>query len=502
MSQPRDAKSTRPALRPSGRPADDRRSFEDPTYALVDDLIDREPLVVGADFGVSEAAAAMTTFGSGYAAVPVDGHHFAILTDADIRAWVASGKPAASAAALSDRGQPCVSLGMSAAEAMITMLDHEAECVVVVDAAGELRGIVTARDFLVSPTTAGVSLHQQLRRASSLDELRRRAGRLPVTLRDFTRRGLASSKVIAVHSSLIDTIVRRTIDLVFLEHGDLDPDVFTWLSLGSNGRREAVLSSDLDAAVAFDDRLGPEEVDRYRSVMSKIVGELARAGLISDEHGATPAHRMFARTNEQWRMAVRQWLADPAENRGAVLLSLLVDGRPIHGDPGPSTVAQVFQELRTSPSATRILLQQSLERRARLRSVRALLSRRQDRFNVKEHALAPIVNLARWAAVSSGSSALSTIERLRTASGSAILPEAQAATLIEIFEVLQRLRLRYQFAQLDAGEKPTDAVSIDRLSPIDRSVISQAVREIAAVQRRAANLSMAAPTDAWLEPPR
>ena len=76
------------------------------------------------------------------------------------------------------------------------------------------------------------------------------------------------------------------------------------------------------------------------------------------------------------------------------------------------------------------------------------------------------------------------------------------SALIEIFEVLQRLRLRYQFAQLDAGEKPTDSVSIDRLSPIDRSVISQAVREIAAVQRRAANLSASAPTDAWLEPPR
>jgi hypothetical protein len=121
--------------------------------------------------------------------------------------------------------------------------------------------------------------------------------------------------------------------------------------------------------------------------MGEVVGELARAGLTSDSHGATPAHRLFARTNEQWRAAGRQWLADPAENKGAVLISLLVDGRPIHGDPGPTSVARVFQELRTSPSALRILLQQSLLQRARLRSVRTLLSRRQEPFNVKEHAL-------------------------------------------------------------------------------------------------------------------
>jgi len=474
----------------------------DPTYALVDDLIERTPLIVDAHLSVTEAATAMTASDSGYAAVPIVGHRFAVLTDAGIRAWLASGKPSVSAATLADHGRPCVPPGTSSAEAMITMLDRDADCVLVVDPAGGLRGIVTARDFLVSPTTAGVSLHQQLRRAGSLDELRRRSARLPVTLRDFTRRGLASSKVIAVHSSLIDTIVRRTIDLVLLEHDELDPGAFTWVSLGSNGRREAVLSSDLDAAVAFSDGVSGDRIDRYRTVMGEIVAELARGGLTSDSHGATPAHRLFARTDEQWRAAGRQWLADPTENKGAVLISLLVDGRPIYGDPGPTSVARVFQELRASPGALRILLQQSLLQRARLRSVRTLLTRRQDRFNVKEHALAPIVNLARWAALSSGSPALSTIERLRTTAGSAILPQEEATTLIEIFEVLQRLRLRYQFAQLDAGEKPTDIVSVGRLSPIDRSVISQAVREIAAVQRRAANLSASAPTDAWLEPPR
>ncbi len=474
----------------------------DPTYALVDDLIERTPLVVDAQLDVSEAAAALTARGTACAAVPVVGRGFAVLTDADIRAWVGSGKRATSAGTLAGHDRPCVRLGTSSAEAMIAMLDSDADCVVVVDAAGELRGIITARDFLVSPTTASVSLHQQLRRADSLDELHRRARRLPVTLRDFTRRGLASSKVITVHSALIDTVVRRTIDLVLRGHADLDPGAFSWLSLGSNGRREAVLSSDLDAAVAFDDAVGPEQIDRYRSMMGEIVAELTRSGLTSDSHGATPAHRLFARTNEQWRAAGRQWLADPAQNKGAVLISLLVDGRSIHGDPGTTSVAQVFQELRTSPSALRILLQQSLAQRARLRSVRTLLGRRQEPFDVKQHALAPIVNLARWAALSSGSSALSTIDRLRTTAGSAILPREEATTLIEIFEVLQRLRLRYQFAQLDAGEKPSDAVRIERLSPIDRSVISQAVREITAVQRRAANLAAAAPTDAWLEPPR
>lgn len=471
----------------------------DPTYALVDDLIERAPLVLGAHLDVSEAAAAMTASGAGWAVVPVDDHDFAVLTDAGIRAWVASGRPVASAASLADPGRPCVPLGTSSAEAMITMLEADASCVVVVDAAGTVHGVVTARDFLVSPTTAGVSLHQQLRRAGSLEELSRRAARLPVTLRDFTRRGLASSKVIAVHSSLVDTVVKRTVELVLRRHGDLDPTALTWLSLGSNGRREAVLSSDVDAAVAFGDQVGAQQVEDYRAVMGEIVTELARSGLTSDSHGATPAHRLFARTHEEWRAAAQRWLAEPTANKGAVLISLLVDGRPVHGDPGPTILAEVVTELRRNPSTLRVLLDQALQSRARLRTTRTLLTRRQEPFDIKENALAPIANLARWAALSSGSPALSTVERLRTSAGSIMLPTEEATTLIEIFEVLQRLRLRHQLAQLDSGEAASDVISVDQLSPIDRAVIGQAVREISAVQRRAANLSASAPAGAWLE---
>ncbi len=72
------------------------------------------------------------------------------------------------------------------------------------------------------------------------------------------RAGLASGKVIAVYSTFLDTITRRAIGLVFAQHPELSVDAFTWLSLGSNGRREAVPSSDVDSAVAFDDAVSPE----------------------------------------------------------------------------------------------------------------------------------------------------------------------------------------------------------------------------------------------------
>jgi CBS domain-containing protein len=135
-----------------------------------------------------------------------------------------------------------------------------------------------------------------------------------------------------------------------------------------------------------------------------------------------------------------------------------------------------------------------------MRTVRDVLTRRTDTFNVKTHALLPIVNIARWAALSVRSAELPTTGRLRAASGSAMLPEEQASILVEVFEVLQRLRLRYQLLQHQRGDQPTDVFVMDRLSPIDRSIIAQAVREISSVQRRMDNVAAYVPAEAWASP--
>ena len=91
---------------------------------------------------------------------------------------------------------PTAILGDSAAETLILMLDHDAEFVLVVDRAGELRGVVTPRDFTVSATTSGVSLHEQVRRAGNGDRAPGAAGRVPAMLGELLSRQLASGKVI------------------------------------------------------------------------------------------------------------------------------------------------------------------------------------------------------------------------------------------------------------------------------------------------------------------
>lgn len=473
-----------------------------PAYSNVEELITGAPVLAGPGDTAADVARQMSGASNGCVAVRLDDGTYGLVTDASLRQRVLVDglSPQAPATEVLAPATPVVTVGDSAAEAMIRLLDTGAEHVVVLDGSGGLRGVVPWRDFSVSRTASDVSLHEQLRRAGSVDELADLARGIPTFLGELLARGLASGRVIALYSTILDTTIRRAIRIVFAGHEDLDRDAFTWLSRGSNGRREAVLSSDVDSAVAFTDGTPPELLGAYRSAFSEVHAVLASGGLSSDGHGATAQREPFSRTNAQWRAAARGWMAEPTKNQGAIMTSLLVDGRPIEGDPALPAVSAVFTELRQHPGTMRLLLEESLARRAKLRSNRDALLRRPADIDIKEHALLPVVNLARWAALSVGSSALGTTERLRAAGGSAMLPQDKATTLVEVFEVLQRLRLRYQLMQHHHGQPPSDTFPEELMSPMDRSIVAQAVREISSIQKRMTRVSAYVPAEQWSLP--
>jgi CBS domain-containing protein len=454
-----------------------------PAYTLVDDLIARPPLVIDGETSLAEAASRMVAADLGYAAVRSPDGRYGLITDASIRRVVAEDRPTSTPVnQVMTLDPPMVQIGASATEALIRVLERDADFVLVTDRAGQLRGVVAPIDFVVSSTTAGAALHEQLRRASTVEELQRRYRPVPHLVGDLMGRGLASSRVITVHSALVDTLVRRAIELVLAARPDLSREAFTWLLLGSNGRREPVLSSDMDAAVAFADGMSDDAIARYRPAFAEIIRVLDGAGLKHDRRGVNPANLAFARTHSQWEATARAWLSRPTEDDAIIMTCLVVDGRPIRGDLSMPSVARVFGDLPLHPSTMKILLAISIDRSETRRG-----RWRRKQIDLKRQALLPIANIARWAALSAQSPALQTTERLQAAAGSRMLSAEDADTLGDVFEIVQRTRLRHQLEQLEAGETPSDTITPRDISTIEASVVDEAIREILAIQRRMVN---------------
>ena len=124
------------------------------------------------------------------------------------------------------------------------------------------------------------------------------------------------------------------------------------------------------------------------------------------------------------------------------------------------------------PDALRLQLLDALAGKPRTRSLRDIVARRGGTFDLKSHALTPIVNLARWGGLTVGVASATTPGGWRRPRATAYLTERDAKILREVFDLLQRLRMAHQMEQIIAGRTPGDIITMSELSPLNRSLLN------------------------------
>jgi CBS domain-containing protein len=104
-------------------------------------------------------------------------------------------------------------------------------------------------------------------------------------------------------------------------------------------------------------------------------------------------------------------------------------------------------------------------------------------IDIKRGAIAPVVNLARAAALAAGSRERSTLERLRVAGRNGeILNEQDSTALAEIFQFVLQLRMREQLAALRAKRAPDHNIRVAGLSLLERRHLKESLVTIRNVQ--------------------
>ena len=113
-------------------------------------------------------------------------------------------------------------------------------------------------------------------------------------------------------------------------------------------------------------------------------------------------------------------------------------------------------------------------------------------MEIKKAGIAPIVSIARVAALAAGSRERSTVERLRVAGEwKNVIDSGSARSLAEIFALFLRLRMRAQLAAQTRNERPDNSITLTDLSALDRRHLKEAfvlVKEVQAGLRSAWHL--------------
>jgi CBS domain-containing protein len=444
-------------------------------------LVHRPAVECTAAAEAGEAARLMAEADVSCVLVRLDDGRFGIVTDSDLRAkLLARGRPPSTPVAdLMTAPALTFPPERMAVDAMLDMLDLGIHHAPVVAADGTPVGVVTATDLMYLEGRTPFALRRSIAHAATVDEVVEAASHLPQMIVALIRAGVVATDLGRVLALQSDTATVRLLDLAFERRGRA-PSAWAWMALGSTARREATLASDQDNALAYADD-GADE--HYAAVATDVNEGLARCGFGADNAEVLARNRQWRMSESDWRRVFRDCLEQPDRSH-LVRAAVAFDFRHVCG--GLQIVRPLVEIEREAPKH-----QDFLRRLARTATdwepplgFRGKLQLGDDgRVDLKRGGVVPIANLARFHALRSGVTVSGTVDRLRAAAQAGALEPERAAALEEGFELVTRLRLEHQAAEVESGLDPTNRIAPADLAPLARGQLRSALREVADAQR-------------------
>ncbi|HEX2360004.1 MAG TPA: putative nucleotidyltransferase substrate binding domain-containing protein [Solirubrobacterales bacterium] len=463
------------------------------------DLIRREPVIGITGLTLREAAQRMVDEGVSSMLIRRNDDELGILTDSDLRRRVAAGDVSVDAPVETAMTSPIVTVqaDQTGADVMLAMLENDIRHVPVVSARSEVLGMIVGIDLVAAEARTPFLLRRAISEANSKEELRDAAARLRSTVIALHRAELAPWQLSQVISAVSDALITRMIELAIESTGE-PPTQFSWLALGSHGRREPVPASDVDSGMAWQDDSGPAasnprrtlsaaETRRYmRAIAADVAACLRVVGWRLDPHGVTASDEFSASSIGEWRSAIERWLGHPEDERVLIATSILLDGRVIYG-PDDLDPKRFFLESRHRTTLERWMLRLALATKPPTGFMRNIVvehsGEHRGTFDIKHGGLLPIVDLARYAGLKAGTRVTATPERLRVGAEAGVFTNEQARTLDEAYDLFAELRMEHQVQQLERGQEPDDHLDPKQLNSLTRRYLRDAFREVASIQK-------------------
>jgi CBS domain-containing protein len=447
----------------------------------VTSLVRNKPLFCKPGTTVREAARLMAVEGRSALLVKTrDG--LGIVTDVDLRDRVVADSVSRDAPVSAVMTTPVktVDADVTAPEASIEMMAAGVNHLPVLDARGEVVGILSASSLMALDARSPFALRRTILSAHSEDDLAQAATDMPKLFVDLVAARLDAPGLTRILTLLQDAMTSRLLELAVQRRGE-PPVPYAWLAFGSAGRGELTLASDQDNGLAYADTDDPGADQYFRVLAIDVNSGLRRCGFSLDPHGTVAS-------NSQWRMPLATWRYVLERSLQGVDLDRLArasvsfDFRQVAGEL--DVVPALTDVIREAPQHPRFL-----RAMARLATHAPLPLGFRHRLmgivDIKKDGLLPIQGLARYLALARRITVAATLERLTALREAEVLDADRERTLREAFVALAHLQLRHHANAIRAGRAPDNFLTVDYLRPLTRVALQEALREVADAQKHA-----------------
>ncbi|MGC8774774.1 MAG: DUF294 nucleotidyltransferase-like domain-containing protein [Chlorobaculum sp.] len=457
---------------------DMRRSLMEPgggsllaNETLVVDQV-RNVITCAPGIPIREAAKVMSENNIGSIIVAAENRHpLGIITDTDLRKKVVAIAGQVNERPVSEiMTSPVytITAGKTVADMMMLMVRTKLRHFCITEdgtADTPVIGIISEHDIVTSEGINPAVIMKAIMQSESVEQLSQEREKAEKLLKMYIAQDVAIHFISNIFTELNDALIVKAIEfsVADMKREGIDlPDIeFCWLSLGSEGRKEQLLRTDLDNAILFRD---PEN-EASRETVQRVFLELGkRVTAILVACGFKPCPAEIMASNPEWCQPLsgwmnyfRKWIGTP-EPKALMNSTIFFDFRPVYGST--ALALEMKREINTEIARGRGFLQffakNALQNPPPLGFFRNFLVEKSrehaHEFDIKARAMMPLSDAARVLACEFGvTDFLGTVERFRRIGQ--LLPSFQelAEEAAQGYEFLMRLRTEHGLAEKSSG---------------------------------------------------
>lgn len=373
----------------------------------------KNPITANADDILKFIAKTMANSSIGSVIIEENQLPIGIITDRDLRTKIATGQYSIDIDARTIMKSPVITVpeNISVAEAQMVMLKHGVGHLCVTrDGSNKsaITGIISEHDVIAAQSNTPGVLLKQTRRASNAKELKYIREKLTDLIQNSIDTNIPISHISNIVAEINIELTRRAIELSVEKMGTPPPVRFTWVNIGSQGRKEQLLKTDQDNALIFED-VEPEIYDNVKTYfleLAEIVNEfLEKVGYEPSPTGLLASNSSWCKSLSGWIKQYNSWINTPAE-KGVELSTTFFDFDFIYGAPDieDALVANIRHNMGHNKKFFGFLAADTLRNPPPLGFFRQFLlendGEHKDSFDIKSRALEPLIDAARVLALS------------------------------------------------------------------------------------------------------
>lgn len=451
----------------------------------------KNPITCSPDTSVQTACVIMTKKFINSIVITENEIPLGIITDKDIRTKIGTGLYKITNKVSDIMTSPVVTFhqNITVAEAQIMILKHRVSHLCITEDGTnktELVGILTQQDLILTQGNSPSLLTKEIKNAKDAETLKHIRTKASDLTRGYFEQEIPIYFVTKVISEINTAITKKAIRMSILEIGKQPPVSFSWLALGSQGRKEQLLMTDQDNALVFEN-IAPAEYNAVKNyfleLAEKVTEKLNIVGFDYCPANIMASNPKWCISLEEWEQQFTAWITDPIPEK--ILLSIIFfDFELIYGDETlyAKMAESVFKTIEKNQIFLSFLGKVTLDNPPPLGFFKQFLveqdGENKDSFDIKSRGIRPLVDAARIFSLHHNLRVNNTIARYEKL----MEVEPQNRELFEscanAFKILLQFRTSQGLTNNDNGK----FVDINNLNKADRLKLKSCFKPIKNVQ--------------------